>query len=209
MNHAWKILLAATLVLPFAQAVDATDLGCASSAELLYAACGFDASDDFFTSKAHCLDSSEVLETCMEDAVLAQDETLEECDDVFAARLDLCDALDDAPHEPAFGPELAPSFVDPLEIGTTVTPHTYFPLVSGNRWVYEGTFLDDDDGEVTETITVIVTDKVKLIEGITCIVVNDVVEEDGVVIENTGTGRRRQRLVLRRDRRQLRDLRRR
>jgi hypothetical protein len=53
-------------------------------------------------------------------------------------------------------------------------------------WVYESTFIDEDDGEeVTETTTVTVTGQTKLIEGITCLVVNDVVAEDGVLIENT------------------------
>ena len=52
----------------------------------------------------------------------------------------------------------------------------YFPLKVGNRWVYEG-------GD--ETITVEVLRATKLIEGVTCIVVNDLVEEDGVKIEDT------------------------
>ena len=185
MNYAWRILLLSVLSIPFAVPASGTELGCSASARMLYAACGFDASDDFFSGKAQCLDSSDPLEDCLSVVAVEQEETLEECDDVFGARLELCEELDDAPHEPAFGPDFVANFVDPLEIGATVTPHTFFPLVTGNRWVYEGTFLDDDGEEVTETITVVVTDKVKLIEGIACVVVNDRAEENGVVIENT------------------------
>ena len=66
------------------------------------------------------------------------DEAIEECDDVLDARLDLCEALDDAVHEPRFGSAYAADFVDPRAIGGAVAPNPYFPLVAGNRWVYEG-----------------------------------------------------------------------
>ena len=185
MNEAPKARLITALLIALSIAAHGTELGCASSARLLHAACGFDSSDDFFTGKAICLDSSDPLDECLADAAGEREETLEECDAVFEARRELCEELDDAPHEPAFGEDFAANFVDPLEIGNTITAHTFFPLVTGNRWVYESTSLDDEGEEVTETITVVVTDKVKLIEGITCVVVNDVVEEDGVVIEDT------------------------
>ena len=47
--------------------------------------------------------------------------------------------------------------------------------------------MDDEGEEITETITVRVTDKTKLIDGITCIVVNDLVieGEDDTPIEDT------------------------
>ena len=64
-------------------------------------------------------------------------------------------------------------------------PNPYLPLVPGNRWEYEGTFIDDDGEAVTETITVTVTGDTKLIDGVTCAVVTDVETEDDVVIEST------------------------
>jgi hypothetical protein len=112
----------------------------------------------------------------MTDADTEYEEGLEECGDVLAARLDLCESLDDATHDPEFGPDFAASFVDPLDIGGTVTPNPWFPLVPGNHWVYEG-------GD--ETIEVTVTGDKKLIDGIECIVVIDVVSEDDTVIEIT------------------------
>ena len=94
-------------------------------------------------------------------------EGIDECNEVFDARLELCDALEDAVHEPEFGPEFAGNFVNPLLIGNGVAPNPYLPLVQGNQWVYEG------GGEI---VTVTVLDKTKLIDGVTCRVVNDVVE---------------------------------
>ena len=60
----------------------------------------------------------------------------------------------------------------------------YFPLVQGAEWVLEGTF--EEDGEmVTETITITVTDRIKLIDGVRCLVVSDIVVIDGELIEDT------------------------
>ena len=86
---------------------------------------------------------------------------------------------------PAFGEDFVINFVDPLMIGNGIAVNPYFPLVQGNSWTYEGTSVDDDGEAVTETITVTVTGATKLIEGITCLVVNDVAVEDGEVIEDT------------------------
>ena len=92
------------------------------------------------------------------------------------ARLELCESLADATHEPQFGAAFAANFVDPLEIGNTIDPNPWFALVPGNRWLYEG------DGEAIE---VVVTTDTKLIDGITCIVVIDTATEDDVVVEIT------------------------
>jgi hypothetical protein len=61
-------------------------------------------------------------------------------------------------------------------IGNGIAPNPYFPLVAGNRWTYENP---------EETIVVEVLEATKLIDGITCITVNDVVTEEGVPIEIT------------------------
>jgi len=161
---------------------------CSSTAVMLWQACDIDVLDDVFESRAICADISDEDDRaeCLADSEDESEEADEECDGVLEARLELCDDLDDAPHEPAFGQAFAANFVDPLEIGDSVEPNPYLPLVPGTEWVYESTFIDEDDGEeVTETTTVVVTEATKLIQGITCIVVNDVVEEDGEVIEDT------------------------
>lgn len=158
---------------------------CSTTADLLRRACEIDIMDDFLEGAATCQDGTEgELEECTEELAEEQEETLEECAEVFDARLTLCDLLGDAVYEPDFGEDYAGNFVDPTEIGDTVAVNPWFPLVEGNTWVYEAT-IDDDGEEITETTTVIVRSETKLIEGVTCVVVNDIVEEDGQLIEDT------------------------
>ncbi|MDX1404152.1 MAG: hypothetical protein R3192_06430 [Woeseiaceae bacterium] len=152
------------------------EASCSASAHTQRLACEFDLRDDFFTTSAQCLDSVDQDPECFSDADADFEEGLEECNDVLEARLDLCESLDDATHDPGFGEDFVANFVDPLEIGATVAPNPWFALVPGNVWVYEG------DGE---TIEVEVTGDTKLIDGITCIVVIDTATEDGVVVEVT------------------------
>ena len=148
---------------------------CSSTAYTLIRACKYDAKDDYWLGKAKCLNVTDHKERweCFVDNYADMLEANEECRDVLDARLELCDEIGEAAYDPDFDPE---NFVDPRDIGDNVVPNPYFPLVAGNTWVYEG------DGE---TITVTVTDKTKLIDGVTCVTVNDVAEEDGVVVENT------------------------
>ena len=170
----------------FAATVLADDFGCSESARLLRYACEFDTIEGLLETKAVCLDSSAPDDACFAAAEDEFAENREECTDVLEVRLEVCEALDDAVHEPGFGEDFAANFVDPLLIGNGITPNPYMPLVQGNTWTYEGTSIDEDDGEeVTEIITVTVTGDTKLIQGITCLVVNDTAEEDGEVIENT------------------------
>lgn len=168
------IVAAATFSLAIAPALAQT--GCSVSAKTQRLACEFDLRDDFYTTSAGCQDTDNQDPGCFDDAGAEFDDGLEECNEVLAARLDLCESLEDATHDPLFGPDYATSFVDPLDIGGTVAPNPWFALVPGNRWVYEG------DGE---SIEVVVTSDTKLIDGIDCIVVIDTAMEDGVIVEVT------------------------
>lgn len=150
--------------------------GCAASAITQRLACQFDLRDDFYTETAICLDSVAQDETCFSEAEDSFDEGVEECDGILEARLDLCEALEDATHDPGFGEAFAANFVDPLQIGVSVAPNPWFPLVTDNQWVYEGN---------GETIEVVVTGDTKLIDGVTCVVVIDTATEDDVVVEIT------------------------
>ncbi len=154
----------------------AAEPGCAASANTQRLACEFDLRDDFFTESAICLDRATQDQTCFSDAEDGFDEGIEECDDILEARLDLCESLDDETHDPEFGEDFAENFIDPLEIGISVAPNPWFPLVTDNRWIYEG------DGE---TIEVVVTSNTKIIDGVTCVVVIDTASEDDVVVEIT------------------------
>lgn len=148
---------------------------CSMTAKAAKKACGFEVKDDYWIAVGNCINESDPEErsVCFQEARTEQRDGKELCKEQLDARLELCDAVGEARYDPDFDPG---NFVDPTEIGDSVAPNPYFPLVAGNQWVYEG-------GD--ETITVTVTDKTKLIEGVTCVVVNDLVEEDGVPIENT------------------------
>ncbi len=179
------LYLVALLLCITVNAATAIEIGCEASAQLAYLGCGFSAKDDLFTDRAKCQDSTEQAVTdCFADAEEAFEGNREECEEIFESRTELCEELNDVPHEPAFGPEYADNFVDPLQIGILVTPNPYFPLTQGNRWLYEGVF-EEDGEEITEQITITVTNRTKLIDGITCLVVRDVVFKNGELVEDT------------------------
>ena len=162
---------------------------CSQTAGVLKTACSFEVKDDYFEGIAVCINMAdkEARRFCIADTRQARDDARQECREIFRARRELCNDIGEAPYDPPFGPSFADNFVDPLQIGNTVAPNPYFPLVSGNQWVYRGVFVNDEGEEETETINVTVTDKTKLIEGITCVVVNDVVTEgeDEALVEDT------------------------
>ncbi len=179
--------LAAVLfaIMPFSGDAVAAAVGCSAAANASNLACDFAAKDDLFTARAICRDSpDDDLLACFDDAQQEFDDVLDECGEIFEAQLEVCDVTEDAAHLPEFGGDFADNFVDPLQIGVSVTPNPWFPLVQGNEWVYEGSF--EEDGEViTETITVTVLNETKFVDGVTCLVVQDVVEVDGELVEDT------------------------
>jgi len=142
---------------------------CSDSAEKLLIACHSEVSDDYLTATANCINVSDPAERkeCEADAWDEKIEGRELCKEQFDARLEVCDLVGEERYDPDFDPE---NFLR-RPVG-----NDYFPLGVGNKWVYEG------EGEVD---TVEVLRATKLIEGVTCIVVSDVVEEDGEVIEDT------------------------
>ena len=174
-----KVLLPAvisSLLILMTPGQSVAEPSCSASAHTQRIACDYDLRDNFFTESAICLDTSNVDASCIDDAHAAFDEGFGECGEILVARLEVCESLEDATHDPEFGEDFADNFVDPLEIGNTVAPNPWFPLIPGNHWIYAG-------GD--ETIDVVVTSDTKLIEGITCIVVIDTATEDDVVVEIT------------------------
>ncbi len=159
---------------------------CTNSARALFTACGYEVLDEAFIDSAKCVDTSNesAAESCLASVERDQEDAMEECGDVFEARSELCTVLNDAIYQPDFGANFASNFVDPRNIGGTVTPNPYFPMVNGNEWVYSGTF--EEDGEtITEEIRISVSDKVKSVDGILCLVVRDVVTKNGELVEDT------------------------
>lgn len=179
------LALAGVAALASSSGASAETIGCSAAAQASDLACNFAAKDDLFTERAICMDSpDDDLATCLSNASDEFGEVLSECGEIFAAQLDVCEVTNDASHNPDFGGDFAANFVDPLQIGITVDPNPWFPLVQGTEWTYEGSF--EEDGEVvTETIVVSVLNETKLVDGITCLVVRDVVEVDGELVEDT------------------------
>ena len=153
----------------------AADAYCSRMSANAFDACAHEVKDDLFIGKGTCInvsDETERAECIAElDAVINEEEA--QCQAQFDARLAICGKIGEVRFDSDFSPA---NFVDPDAIGTTVAVNPYFPLVVGNKWVWEG-----GDDVITDTVT----EKTKLIEGVKCRVVLDEVKEDGETIEIT------------------------
>ena len=141
---------------------------CSRHARLMRRACFADRRDGFLVHLADCayVGSAEDEEDCRAEAAEEADEMTEECWEVYAARLDVCDLIG----EERFDLELDPAdFVDPDDIGDGVDPNPYWPLTAGHTHVIVG------DGEVT---VVTATDEVRDVGGLPCRVIRDLVFEE-------------------------------
>ncbi|MFQ5768645.1 MAG: hypothetical protein ACE5ID_11780 [Acidobacteriota bacterium] len=142
---------------------------CTGTASIALKACMNEVRDDFYTTLGDCLNRTNVDDgkACAMEAKQAAREAAQECRDQLAARKEVCAALGEAPYDPVIDPD---QFVDPLAIGDTVEPNPFFPMVPGTQTV----FMNEVDGETT---TDSVTRETVEIQGVTCIVLNDVVAD--------------------------------
>jgi hypothetical protein len=148
---------------------------CSLTAAVARIACGHEAQDDYFVALGRCANLSDAGERtqCNAIATRLRDEAPGQCNEVFEARDDFCDAVGQGRYDPQIDPA---RFVDPADIGGAVAPNAWFPIVAGSFWVYAG-------GD--ERVTVQVTGETREIEGVTCAIVRDVAEVDGEVVEDT------------------------
>jgi len=150
---------------------------CSKAARDAFVACMHETTADYWTARAKCyynLSDKDACEECLAEAKDSFKEAKDECKDQLEARIDVCDAIGEAPYDPPIDPA---NFVDPEEIGKTVAPNPFFPLVQGYKWVYQ----TKEDEEVTETTTDEVLTETKEIMGVKCAIVHDVVtSEDGL-----------------------------
>ena len=174
-NHLLIISLATALILATPLlADDGEGRGtCWRTSTLLFDSCMSDVQGGYKLAHAICINfaDEEECDECLEEAGEERDEERELCFDQRLARRDLCDVIGDGPYDPDLDPE---DFDD--DFTNLTNPNPYRPLGIGDMWEYES-----ED----ETVTVTVLDQTKLIDDITCIVVNDVVAEDGELIEDT------------------------
>ncbi len=148
---------------------------CTQTANAAFKACQHEVKDDFWISMGNCnnLSDPNVRAGCEALAVAVLGEDLQLCREQLEARLEVCDLLGEARYDPQIAPS---NFVDPTQIGSTVSPNPYFPLIMGATRTY------NSGGQIT---TVSVTKSTKTILGVTCVVVRDIVQENGQTIEDT------------------------
>lgn len=146
---------------------------CSTTAFYQLAGCRHEAIEDLYEAWALCLqveDNGERSE-CNREARNERDEALAECRDVFDGRREVCDELGEEPYDPDFDPT---NFDD--DFSNLTSPNSHYPLAIGNTAEYT-------DGE--EIIMIEVLNETKSIEGVTCIVVRDLVIIDGLPLEDT------------------------
>ncbi len=184
-------LIAAALVIASgelrAAASAANETVCSNTATTLKSACGFDTNDNYQVAIAACKNfaNDEVRDSCLKDARTARDDDTRNCAAVFDTRKQICGAIGEAAYDPPFGPAFANNFVDPRQIGHSVLPNPYFPLIPGSQWKYKTTYTNDSGEKITERDTVTVTSDTKLIEWVTCLTVDDIVRASDGTIEDT------------------------
>jgi hypothetical protein len=146
---------------------------CTQTSRAARHACENDVRHEFWIAAGVCTNTPDATarKACRAAAREEQREAPKECAEQFAAREDVCDAIGQAAYAPAIDPA---RFLAPAAIAAD--PNPFFPLVPGTIWVYRSG---------SETITVTVTDRTTVILGVTCVVVTDVVADDGTVVEDT------------------------
>ena len=154
------------------------DIGaCSEHAALLLRACFADRRAGFLVHKADCVyvTSAEDERECRIDARSERAEKGEECEDVYEARLDLCDLVGEERYDLEFEPA---DFVDPNDIGNGVVANQYWPLSAGHTHVIVAESEDDEGDLVKEVVVVTATEEVRDVGGIPCRVIRDLVFEE-------------------------------
>lgn len=163
------------LAAPAAVAGEKNDRACTSTTKAAYRACLFEGLDDFWIATAKCRNFADPGERtdCQRESKAELQGARGDCREQRGARSELCAALGEEPYDPPFEAAL---FVNPADIGGSVAPNPWLPLIAGRTLVYSGP---------GETVTVSFTDEVQLIAGVPCAVVRDTAEEGGEVVEDT------------------------
>jgi len=149
---------------------------CSKTASFAFNACGHERSDNFFKARANCLNTTDddARRECVTQAKDDQVEATQRCKEQFDARQEVCDKLGESAYDPGQYWKTE-NFVDPLQIGITVPANPYFALIPGQA-IYQG-------GDEVDTVTI--TANTKLIAGVTCLAVKDIVAINGNVSEDT------------------------
>ncbi|MFH0983345.1 MAG: hypothetical protein V2A79_17640 [Planctomycetota bacterium] len=145
---------------------------CSQASSSASTACWHQAMADYWIAVGKCsnLSSTEERRACKRQTVQARQSALEECQEQFEAREEVCDELGPAPYDPV---------IDPADF-VSVIDNPYFPLTPGTTFIYEGA-----SAQGTEHVEVVVTHTIREILGVTCVEVHDTVSVNGDLIEDT------------------------
>lgn len=146
---------------------------CTQTANYQFKACGFEVQDNYWTEVAKCTNESNDADraACMSDAATVRAQESQTCRDALEGRKEFCREIGEARYDPDFDEQRFETDYNNLP---AVNP--FFPIKPGNHWEFAGR---------GETVVVDVLNKTKLIDGVTCIVVRDVVSRDGSPVEAT------------------------
>jgi hypothetical protein len=152
--------------------VESSQRHCSTTTGLAAQSCDFEVIDDYYKALAICTNESNARdrEQCTADAQDARRQGNRDCRDQRDARRELCRVLGEGRYDPDFDEK---DFDDDFDDLTR--PNRYFPLAIGNLARFEG----------DETILIEVKEATKLIDDVTCVVVNDRVYENGLLVEDT------------------------
>src|SRR5262245_33726286 len=117
-----------------------TTTACSASADDLRTGCASDVVDNLSIALAACHNVSDTdarLE-CRAEANAEASDARAECTAVFNARKAVCAKLGEGRYEPAFGEEFVDHFVDPRDIGNTIKPNPFFPVIAGATREFRG-----------------------------------------------------------------------
>jgi len=129
------------------------------------------ANADYWTSYANCLnDPDGVFADCESDAADALQEALDEAQEQYDARLEVCALLGGGPYDPD---------LDPSEFTTSID-NPYLPAITGQTYVYE-----KKTPEGLESVEIRATHDVVTIDGFKCRAIRDIERLDGVLVEDT------------------------
>jgi hypothetical protein len=173
MRNGTATMILGCLIAAATAGVARADNPCLATGKAVVQACKEQVKADLAIAYGYChnLPTKEARKACRADAKAAQAEGKEECADQLEGRKDFCEQVGKDIYDPVIDPA---SFLSPA--ATAADPNPYFPLVPGTEWTYQNG---------PETIVVTVTALTKLIQGVTTIVVRDVVTIGGVVEEDT------------------------
>ena len=145
---------------------------CNATSQAAQRSCQTGAESDYALALGNCANVADpaARKACQQQALADLKDAQQTCKDQFAARQELCGRLGSAPYDPV---------IDPANFGGPID-NPYYPLTPGRTLVYEAQTASGLKRQVTAT-----THNTRVILGVTCVEVHDVIYINGEVAENT------------------------